>query len=223
MPRLTGAVLVPFVSVLLPSVLFWVALSGCPQSSNEQSTSTPGARSSALVLVKDAADALDVATSGGSTLDNCESWEVHFSPKWSDDALGCEGAIVKFLGEAQKYVVLQAYGFTSEPIIDALVALGDRGISVNIVLDRSDEKQEALTRLLNHRANVHIDRKHAIAHNKVIVVDGVSLETGSFNFTRQAQDHNAENCFFVRRCQPIVAPYLQNFMMHQSHSEPVGK
>ena len=38
-----------------------------------------------------------------------------------------------------------------------------------------------------------IDAKHAIAHNKVIVIDGVTTLTSSFNFTRVAEEKNAEN------------------------------
>jgi phosphatidylserine/phosphatidylglycerophosphate/cardiolipin synthase-like enzyme len=166
----------------------------------------------------------DVASSGSNAFAGCGAWEVHFSPPWSGDKDGCEGADVKLLGEAQKFVVMQAYGFTSKPIIDQLVAVSDRGVDTSLVLDRSDDKETeaaTVTLLLNHRVHVYYDRKHAIAHNKIIVVDGNALVTGSFNFTRNAADHNAENCFIVRQCQPIAAPYLQNYMMHQSHSEPV--
>ena len=167
----------------------------------------------------DAASVPSAMTSGGPLYENCGNWEIHFSPKWGNDEIGCEGAVVKFLSEAQKYVVMQAYGFTSDPITNVLVALGDRGISVNVVLDKSDKKEtDRVTKLRNHRVSVLFDDKHAIAHNKIIVVDGVSVEEGSFNYTRAGQDRNAENCLFIRQCQPIAAPYLQNYMMHQSHS-----
>ncbi len=43
-----------------------------------------------------------------------------------------------------------------------------------------------------------IDAKHAIAHNKVMVIDGQTVVTGSFNFTKAAQERNAENLLIVR-------------------------
>jgi phosphatidylserine/phosphatidylglycerophosphate/cardiolipin synthase-like enzyme len=41
-----------------------------------------------------------------------------------------------------------------------------------------------------------IDAQHAISHNKVMIIDGETVLTGSFNFTKAAQEKNAEN---VRR------------------------
>jgi PLD-like domain len=38
----------------------------------------------------------------------------------------------------------------------------------------------------------------AIAHNKVIVIDGETVLTGSFNFTKAAQEKNAENLLIIR-------------------------
>ena len=43
-----------------------------------------------------------------------------------------------------------------------------------------------------------IDANHAIAHNKVIVIDGEIVLTGSFNFTKAAQEKNAENLLIIR-------------------------
>ena len=41
-----------------------------------------------------------------------------------------------------------------------------------------------------------IDALHAIAHNKIVIVDGAVVVTGSFNFTKQAENNNAENFFW---------------------------
>ena len=43
-----------------------------------------------------------------------------------------------------------------------------------------------------------IDAHHAIAHNKVIVIDGETVLTGSFNFTKAAQEKNAEHVRRIR-------------------------
>jgi phosphatidylserine/phosphatidylglycerophosphate/cardiolipin synthase-like enzyme len=198
--------------------IFAAALS-CQEPKRDPSKVVLGEPEAAASLSASAAGAPSAATSGSLPYEHCGDWEIRFSPKWGNDEIGCEGAVVKFLSEAQKYVVMQAYGFTSDPITNVLCALGDRGVSVNVVLDKSDKKEEdRVTKLRNHRVSVWFDAQHAIAHNKVTIVDGVSVEEGSFNYTRAGQDRNAENCLFIRRCQPIAAPYLQNYMMHQSHS-----
>jgi phosphatidylserine/phosphatidylglycerophosphate/cardiolipin synthase-like enzyme len=40
---------------------------------------------------------------------------------------------------------------------------------------------------------VRADYRYAIMHDKFVVVDGETVEEGSFNFTRAAESGNAEN------------------------------
>ena len=44
---------------------------------------------------------------------------------------------------------------------------------------------------------VWIDTRPAIAHNKILIIDGTEVITGSFNFTDSAQNRNAENLVFI--------------------------
>ena len=68
-----------------------------------------------------------------------------------------------------------------------------------------------------------IDANHAIAHNKVIVIDGETVITGSFNFTKAAQEKNAENLLIIRG-QALAAQYTQNWQAHARHRQPyVGR
>ena len=54
-----------------------------------------------------------------------------------------------------------------------------------------------------------IDAERAIAHNKIIVIDGALVITGSFNFTKAAQQKNAENLLLLRDAA-LAAQYAQN-------------
>jgi phosphatidylserine/phosphatidylglycerophosphate/cardiolipin synthase-like enzyme len=68
-----------------------------------------------------------------------------------------------------------------------------------------------------------IDAQHAISHNKVIVIDGELVITGSFNFTKAAQEKNAENLLIIRD-QALAAQYIENWKAHAQHSQPyVGR
>jgi phosphatidylserine/phosphatidylglycerophosphate/cardiolipin synthase-like enzyme len=70
---------------------------------------------------------------------------------------------------------------------------------------------------------VLIDARHAISHNKVMVIDGETVLTGSFNFTKAAQDRNAENLLSIRDAT-LAAQYTQNWEAHRQHSQPyVGR
>ena len=63
-----------------------------------------------------------------------------------------------------------------------------------------------------------IDARHAIAHNKIIIIDKAITITGSFNFTKAAQERNAENLLIVRS-REIAKAYLDNWYIHKEHSD----
>lgn len=142
--------------------------------------------------------------------------QVYFSPKG-----GCTEAIVKNLDQAERYVLVQAYSFTSKPIAEALVNAHKRGVKVKVLLDKSQRngKGSKLSLLAEAGIPVSIDTKHSIAHNKVMIIDGVTVITGSFNFTNAAEDKNAENLLVVRD-KIIARKYRNNWNKHQQHSEP---
>ncbi len=142
---------------------------------------------------------------------------VHFSPKG-----GCTEAVVQVLQKARHEILVQAYSFTSKPIAQALVDAKGRGVHVDVLLDRSNELEtySELSDLLGNGITPLIDAHHAIAHNKVMVIDGHTLVTGSFNFTNQAEHDNAENLLVLSGHPELVRAYRQNFMDHKGHCEP---
>jgi phosphatidylserine/phosphatidylglycerophosphate/cardiolipin synthase-like enzyme len=135
----------------------------------------------------------------------------------------CTDAIVQALADAKRTILVQAYSFTSAPIAKALLDAHKR--SVQVLLDKSQrtEKYSSADFLANQGVPTFIDANHAIAHNKVIVIDGETVLTGSFNFTKAAQDNNAENLLILR--DPTLAvQYTQNWDAHRQHSQPyVGR
>lgn len=125
------------------------------------------------------------------------------------------------LNGARRTVDVQAYSFTSQPIARALVQAEQRGVQVRAVLDKSNASQKytAATFLLHAGVPTYIDDKHAIAHNKVMIIDGTTLLTGSFNFTKAAEKNNAENLLVVKNDPALVQTYQRNFETHLQHSE----
>ena len=92
---------------------------------------------------------------------------------------------------------------------------------MNVVLDKSQQsnKYTSSTYLLNGGIGPLIDDKHAIAHNKVMVIDGRIAITGSFNFTRAAEEKNAENLLIID--DPALAKRdSENWRDHAFHSQP---
>ncbi len=69
---------------------------------------------------------------------------------------------------------------------------------------------------------VWIDAAHAtkkgLAHNKITIIDAVTVITGRFIFTEAAESRNAENIFLVRD-KSAATRYLENWLVHAGHSE----
>jgi phosphatidylserine/phosphatidylglycerophosphate/cardiolipin synthase-like enzyme len=148
------------------------------------------------------------------------SASVHFSPKG-----GCTEAVVAELSQARREVLVLAYSFTSRPITEALIEASKRGVKVSVVLDHSNEKEPHtdLPTLLEHGLAPLIDAHHAIAHNKVMVIDGRTVITGSFNFTNQAEHENAENLLVLRGFPELAKQFHDNFHEHHGHARPAGQ
>lgn len=143
-----------------------------------------------------------------------ENWNVYFSPHG-----GCTEAIVNALKKAESSIHIQAYSFTSQAIAQALVDAHKRGVQVFAILDRSQKSEYSTVDFIRQAGiPVLIDAKHAIAHNKVIVIDDKIVITGSFNFTNAAEDKNAENLLIIH--DPIlVTEYTKNWEAHREHSD----
>ena len=92
---------------------------------------------------------------------------------------------------------------------------------MKVILDRSrrSEKYSSADFVNNAGIPTYIDAKHAIAHNKIMIIDGTTLITGSFNFTKAAEEKNAENLLVIKGDPGLVKKYLANFEEHLGHSE----
>lgn len=132
----------------------------------------------------------------------------------------CTGLIVDTIHHAAKSIYVQAYSFTSAPIMRALSAAKERGVEVKVLLDKSQSpknKYSASTYLRHHDIPVWIDDQPDIAHNKVMIIDEAIVITGSFNFTNAAQYKNAENVIIIKN-DAIAKRYFDNWQFRLSES-----
>jgi phosphatidylserine/phosphatidylglycerophosphate/cardiolipin synthase-like enzyme len=51
-----------------------------------------------------------------------------------------------------------------------------------------------------------------------MIIDKETVITGSFNFTRAAEEKNAENLLIIRNNE-LAKMYLDNWYKHREHSE----
>lgn len=130
------------------------------------------------------------------------TFEDAFSPRQ-----GATELIVKAIGEAKKSVHVAAYSFTSKPIGSALVAAKARGVDVEVVCDKSDRNGKEPQYLAAQGVPLRLNYNYSIMHNKFMVIDGSTLELGSFNYTDAAEKRNAENVLVIHDAGKIAADY----------------
>lgn len=106
----------------------------------------------------------------------------------------CTQAILDQLNSAKRQVLVQAYSsLTSTPIDRALVDAHKRGVDVQVILDKSSEMYSSTTFLANEGVPTYIDPVHKISDNKVMVIDGKTVITVSFNFTKSVEQRSFFN------------------------------
>ncbi len=135
----------------------------------------------------------------------------------------CFGRIVQLIDGATKTIYVHAYQLTGQPIAAALLRAYKRGVKVYIIADKTQTAQDSSTYvpdLAMAGIPVKIDHKPAIAHRKVIIIDGITSLIGSYNWTNGAEFKNAEVLVILVN-QPEVATILQkHWDLRDSTSTP---
>jgi phosphatidylserine/phosphatidylglycerophosphate/cardiolipin synthase-like enzyme len=129
--------------------------------------------------------------------------------------------IIRHLDGARESVHMQAYLFTHKGIARALVAAAKRGVTVEIVADARQYEAGGLPVLKDLErggARIWMNGSMAASHNKVIVIDGLTVITGSYNFTHAAQSRNAENVVVLTGNRALAQRFIANFERHRRES-----
>lgn len=136
-----------------------------------------------------------------------------YSTCFVPDGPSCEDLVVSAIRTTRSSLLIQAYSFTSAPIAEAVVQAFKRGVDVRVIVDKSQvsERYTSATFLKHAGIPVVIDTEPAIAHNKVMIFDQQAVFTGSFNFTKSAQQRNAENGLILRGDAALVKLYTDNW------------
>jgi phosphatidylserine/phosphatidylglycerophosphate/cardiolipin synthase-like enzyme len=142
---------------------------------------------------------------------------IYFTPP-----AGAASGLIKQIDGAKKSIKVMAYGFTATNLAEALVRAKRRGVDVGLIQDEksAQNNRETLPMLLAAGIDVRSDGKHAIQHNKVMLIDDDIVITGSYNFTKSAEKRNAENIMIVRSSY-AAKRYADNWKAHWEHSEKV--
>jgi len=133
--------------------------------------------------------------------------EVYFAP---ED--GVSQRVVALIGEARAEVTFLAFSLTSDDIVTALAGKAAEGVPVRGVMDAGQARSlgSRFEELRQAGVDVRLDGNPDRMHHKVIVIDGQTVLTGSYNFSRSAETQNDEN-LVVLHDEAVAAKFLEEF------------
>ncbi len=149
-----------------------------------------------------------------STVQHGGAIEYAFSPHE-----GAEKLVLKVIGSAKSEIRMMTYSLTSAPVVEALIAARRRGVDVaivsdyknNVVGDKSGKARAALSALVNAGCRVRTISIYQIHHDKIVVSDRETVETGSFNYSGAAANKNSENVLVVWKNPQLAKGYLEHW------------
>ncbi len=140
-----------------------------------------------------------------STVLGINPWEVYFSPDG-----GAANHLIYWLDRSNKSVCAMIYSFTNDDIAAAFIRAQQRGVDIKISMDQQEHtvKGSEYQTLLNNSIPIRVDERSGLMHNKVAVIDGKVVITGSYNWSNAAEERNRENLIIIQ--DPALAATYQN-------------
>jgi len=140
-----------------------------------------------------------------------------FSPN-SDAGL----KLAEIISKAKKTIDAVTFTFSSRKIADALIEAKNRGVKVRFMTDKKIGQSSAMAKYLYDSGVEFRWRRGRVEkgamHNKFIILDGKILQTGSFNWTLNADWNSFENMIFTDDSGAINA-YARKYNWFYSEAE----
>lgn len=147
------------------------------------------------------------------------SVQVGFSPEGSAREL-----VLQTLAGAQHSIQMLAYAFQSPDIAQALIEASERGVQVRVVVDRKRNlgkaSRAAMDRVTRHGVALRTNDRYHLHHDKTVIVDGQTVQTGSFNFAPSAETANSENVVVIRGMPEVAQQYSAHWQSRWDQGQP---
>jgi phosphatidylserine/phosphatidylglycerophosphate/cardiolipin synthase-like enzyme len=136
-----------------------------------------------------------------------------FSPNGS-----AERIVLQAINGAQHSIRMTAYTLSAQTVARALIEARSRGVDVAVVADYKANYQEdrargsaILAELAQAGIPVRVVSLYDALHSKYMVLDGLNLQTGSYNYSNAAAHYNAENVVLIAQRPDIAAIYISDW------------
>jgi len=143
---------------------------------------------------------------------------IFFSPEG-----GIAEEIIRQMDNAQEYIDIAIYSLTYEPLVGAIIRAKNREVRIRILMDKSQSKgkNSKYKFFLNKGITVIQDRHAGIMHNKIAIIDGRILFTGSYNWSESAEERNEENLLEFIDEEEIIKVYQERLDYLWEFNEPL--
>lgn len=132
---------------------------------------------------------------------------TYFSP--DNDILS---SLVKEIESAKKSIHFMAFSFTEDTLGSAMRDRFESGIDIQGVFEKRQISQYSEYEQMKAAGmSVIQDRNKGTMHHKVIVIDEETVITGSYNFSKNAEERNSENLLIIKGNPDIAQAYLAEF------------
>ena len=122
----------------------------------------------------------------------------YFSPKTGAGG-GCEREIISRIERASTSIHVLIYSFSSDPIAIALINAHNRGVQVRVVFEEGNTGGAYKdAKLRTAGIPIRTDTNTRYMHNKVMIVDGDIVITGSYDYSETAEIFNNENLIVIK-------------------------
>lgn len=130
------------------------------------------------------------------------SIRTYFSPGG-----GTMSAILEEVKKAKKSVRFMAFSMTDKNLAEILIQKKQAGLKVEGIFDNCLIPQYSIYWTLKKAGILSLrDGNQALMHHKTMIIDDETVITGSFNFSKSAEEANNENTLIIRH-QAIAKQY----------------
>lgn len=144
--------------------------------------------------------------------------EAYFSP--GDE---CPRAIGRLLTTARQSADICVFTITDDRLADTILDTHRRGVAVRIITDdaKAEDLGSDVERFERAGIGVRVDQSPFHMHHKFAILDGKTLLTGSYNWTRGAARDNEEN-LIVTSDPRFLTPFGRAFERLWTRLAPGG-
>ena len=124
-----------------------------------------------------------------------------------------ERKVIEAIDSAKDRILIAMHLFTDDDLGEAVVSAYKRGVDVHILLDEGQEsgtQGKEWPKLVAAGIPVMVEHVIGLMHHQFAVIDDLLTVTGSYNWTKNADETNFENVVFIS-CEEIALAYRTEF------------